>query len=417
MQFADVQAESMLLSTSRINLWTGPVRSGKTISTCARFADFIQREQHRGEFYLIGKTVHTLKRNVIGPMEEMLGDDFHYYSGKGEIKLWDRTIHVVGANDAKSEGKIRGSTSAGTLIDEGSLVPQDMFRMALSRMSVPNAKMFVTTNPDGPKHWLKTDFIDRRSELNMSVFHWGLDDVDFLDPQFVADLKAEYTGLWYKRFILGEWVMAEGAIYDMFNDDDHTFSTYPDIVPDEYIVGVDYGTTNPCVFVLIGIKWADARKKRRAYAWAEREYYYDSEKKLRQKTDSQYADDMANFLSARQHRDTVVSSIYIDPSAASFKLELKKSGLHQIKDADNDVANGIRTVSRMLHQRRYSLHSLACSHTVGEYSSYVWDQKKAEHGDEQPVKSGDHGKDAERYALHSYFGQDSVIYDAQSMRS
>ena len=170
MRFAAVQRKSFANSAARLNLWHGPVRSGKSIASSDRFVDFIQREQQTGEFYLIGKTVHAIKRNIIGPMQERLGDDMHYFSGKGEIKLWDRLIYVVGANDSKSEGKIRGSTSAGTYIDEASLLPEDMFRMALSRMSVPGAKLFATTNPDGPRHWLKRDFIDRAEELKMKVF-------------------------------------------------------------------------------------------------------------------------------------------------------------------------------------------------------------------------------------------------------
>jgi PBSX family phage terminase large subunit len=412
MQLAPVQLDSIVRSTARMNIWHGPVRSGKTIAANTRFIDYIDNEAPRGDLYLIGKTVHALKRNIINPTIEMLGDDMHYFPGKGEIKLWDRTIHVIGANDARAEGKIRGSTSAGNLYDEMSLLPEDMFHMSLSRMSTPGAKGFGTTNPDSPGHWLKTEFIDRAAELDMAVFHWGLDDVDFLDPAFVAALKAEYTGLWRKRFIDGLWVLAEGAIYDMFDEALHTFVEQP-LVPDEYIVGVDYGTTNPCVFVLIGIS---LRNPMRAVAWAEREYYYDSAASLRQKTDAQYADDMANFIESRQHGDKRVSGIYIDPSAASFKLELKRRNIHQVIDADNDVANGIRTVGRMLHQRRYSLSAIACPRTVAEYGGYVWDPKKSQKGVEEPVKKSDHGKDAERYALHTRFGQDSLIYTAAGLK-
>jgi PBSX family phage terminase large subunit len=394
-----------------MNIWHGPVRSGKSHASLVRFIDYVAHDGPKyGEFYLIGKTVHALRRNIITPMEEMLGSECTYRKGDQVIRLWGRIINVVGANDEGSETKIRGSTSAGTYGDELVLWPASFFRMATSRMSVPRSKFFGTTNPDSPQHWLKKEYIDRAKEVNAKCYTWGLRANTFLDADYINQIEAEYTGLWRKRFIDGQWVLAEGAIYDMFRDDAHTF-TEQTLTPDEYIVGVDYGTTNPCVFVLIAI----AETTDGPVCWAERECYYDSAKKMKQKTDSEYAEDLHTFLCKRTHLNKPIMSVYVDPSAASFKLELNRQGLYPVEDADNDVQNGIRTVARLLHQRRYSLDANLCPMTIAEYLGYVWDPKKSARGVEEPIKLNDHGKDAERYALHSRFGQDSIIYTQQAL--
>jgi PBSX family phage terminase large subunit len=215
-----------------------------------RWIDYIQDEAPPGDLFMFGKTVHALKRNIISPMTEMLGGDLHYSSGEGKIKLWNRDIYVIGANDERAESRVRGSTSAGSYGDEVALYPEDFFRMATSRMSVPGAKSFWTTNPDSPHHWLKVNYINRGAEVNCKAFHWGIDDNPFLDPEFVAAIKREYTGLFKKRFVEGLWVLAEGAIYDMFDDEQHV-NLGPPFEPDYYIIGVDYGTGNPTAFVLI----------------------------------------------------------------------------------------------------------------------------------------------------------------------
>ena len=401
----------MMEARNRLNIWDGPVRSGKSIASLIRFIRYVGNDGPKtGEFFMIGKTQTALKRNIITPMQEMLGSECVYRKGDKIIKLWGRIINVEGANDEGSEAKIRGSTSAGTYGDELVLWPPSFFRMCTSRMSVPKSKFFGTTNPDSPNHWLKKEYLDRAKEVNLTRFHWGLRSNTFLDAEYLDQIEAEYTGLWKKRFIDGLWVLAEGAIYDMFRNEGHTF-TEPRLEPDEYIVGVDYGTTNPCVFILIGI----AETPQGPVAWAEREYYYDSAKKMVQKTDSQYAEDMHTFLSKRTHRNKPITAVYVDPSAASFKLELNRQGLYAIEDADNDVQNGIRTVARMLHQGRYALDANLCPKSIEEYPGYVWDAKKSARGVEEPVKSDDHGKDAERYALHSRFGQDSILYTLQAL--
>jgi PBSX family phage terminase large subunit len=291
--------------------------------------------------------------------------------------------------------------------------------MSLSRMSVRGARGFATTNPDSPSHWLKKKYMDRADTLGYRLFTWTLDEAPFLDPDFLAALKIEYTGLFHRRFIKGEWVIAEGAIYDGFDASVHVVSELPYDIADYYIIGVDYGTGNPTVFLLMGVK---LRPNGQPLICCEQEYYYDSKVKLQQKTDTQYADDLKEFvaqvkppvISGDMRKQPNVRAVYMDPSAASFKLECKRRGL-PIRDADNSVIDGIRFQAAMLANGNYCIHK-RCKHNIEEYSGYVWDTKKQLLGVDAPVKTGDHCKDAERYALYSQFGGDRLVYSAASLR-
>jgi len=328
-------------------------------------------------------------------------------------------MHCIGASDAKAEGVIRGSTSAGSYYDEVTLLPRNFFNMSLSRMSPPGSKGFGTTNPDSPAHWLKKDFMDRAEELDWRMFSWPLDEATFLDPEFLTALKREHTGLFYRRFILGEWVMAEGAIYDGFDEAVHVVDAPPYDAPDYYIIGVDYGTGNPTVFVLKGVKM---QPNGRPVVCAEREYYYDSTEKMRQKTDAEYAEDLKAFVAAvkpaqvagDRREQAGVMAIYVDPSALSFKLQCSRLGL-PIRDADNSVLDGIRFQATMLANGQYTIMR-RCTKTIEEYSGYVWDQKKQLQGIDAPIKTGDHAKDAERYGLYTHFGGQRLVYSAASLR-
>jgi PBSX family phage terminase large subunit len=419
------QRHSLKESHARINLWAGPVRNGKTYSSILRWIEYIVSDAPPGELYMLAKTITALKRNIIGPMQQFLGPAMHYSSGKNEINIFGRTIHTVGAATELAEGKLRGATAAGAYCDELSLYPESVWIMLLSRLSVPGAKVFATTNPDSPSHWLKSGYIDRIAELgHMKVFEWSLEEAvknaenpnGFLQPDFVDAIKKEYTGLWRKRFIEGLWVLAEGAIYDMFRDEVHVIEEPPFKRPDYYIIGVDYGTGNPTCFEMIGVK---RRHNQLPLCWAEHEYYHDSKASARQRTDAEYANHMKAFIAKHSQRHGVIpvpiTHIYVDPSAASFKLALRRAGLGQVADADNDVLNGIRTVASLLHQGRY-LICRECKYAIKEYGGYVWDPKKSQKGIDAPVKSHDHAKDAERYALHTHFGSDSMVWTARGLQ-
>lgn len=405
------QIDSIRESTRRLNLWEGAVRSGKTVGSLLRWIHFTQHGP-QGDLVLSGKTERTLKRNIINPLQEWFPGEVAYSRGAGELFIGGRRLEVVSAYDDRSEGRIRGMTIAGAYGDELTLWPESFFTMMLSRMSVPGARLFGTTNPDSPFHWLKTDYLDRKEQLDLAVFHFDIEDNVFLDPEFVKQLKLEYTGLWYQRFIQGLWVLAEGVVYDVFDENRHTRP-----IPHgqkthghkNHIVGVDYGTSNPCTFGLYG--W-----NRPSEIVLEREYYWRSDKTGRQKTDSEYADDMETFIEGIRPK-----VIYVDPSASSFIVELRRrtqrSGPLQgirIAKGNNEVLEGIRFVSKLLSQDRYGF-APSCRETVKEYSSYVWDPKAQKRGEDKPLKEHDHGPDRDRYALYTHFGRRRKISGVRSI--
>ena len=384
------QNKSFAEATHRFNIWVGAVRSGKSYASLLRFIQFCINGP-KGDFAIIGKSVGAIKRNVLSPLKDLLGESFQYYLGKSEAHFAARTIHLVGANDERAETKIRGSSLAGAYVDEISIIPQSVFEMLISRLSIPGAKLFGTTNPDSPFHWFKTGFLDRSSQLDLKTWEFYIEDNPSLDPLFVQNLKREYRGLWYERFIEGKWVLAEGAIFDFFDNKIHALDMPPGLA-EYYVVGVDYGTTNPTAFTMIGYSSKTFPNK-----WVEKEYYWDSEAKLRQKTDTEYMQDLKKFIEGYK-----VKTIYIDPAAASFKLECIRGLPHHmsIVDANNDVLDGIRYVSMQLSNGTLKI-CRNCTNLIKEIGTYRWDPKAAQRGEDKPLKQQDHAIDSLRYAIVS----------------
>lgn len=239
------QQEFLVANDSRLNFLIGSVRSGKTYISAMKFSLFVvavaPKEQ---EFLFVGKTLTTLKRNVLNLILSFVGrNNFRYSIAKKEGVLFGHKIHLEGANDETSEQKIRGMTLAGAYCDEITLYPQSFVQMLLSRLSVPNAKLYATCNPDSPSHFIKTEYIDNE-ELNKSVWNFLLTDNTFLPKEYVESITKEYSGVFYNRFILGQWVRAEGVIYTLFADDPSAFllpvdQSYDDII--KINIGVDFG--------------------------------------------------------------------------------------------------------------------------------------------------------------------------------
>jgi PBSX family phage terminase large subunit len=395
-------------SNKRLNIWEGSVRAGKTIASIWRWIKYIGNAP-KGDLVMTGKTNGSLYRNIIRPMYELLGDDMHYASKHDSrvVELWGREIFCFGANDESAEGKIRGLTVAGGYGDEITLWPASYFKMHLSRMSVANAKFFGSTNPDNPNHWLKQEYLNRAGELDLRSFHFDIRDNRFLPPEFVAALMKEYVGLWFRRFIKGEWCVAEGAIYDFFEESMHCGYRHPKAK--WHVVSIDYATGNPTSYGLYGIN-PNTRPK----IWRERGYFWDSKKEGRQKTDTDYSNDMQTFLNWNgkgEGEKIVPRKIYVDPSAGSFKLQLKKDGFHFVTDANNDVLDGIRTQAKMLQNGEYMIiRHKSNQPCIDEYYGYVWDDKATKRGEDKPLKTSDHTKDEERYVLHSEFGEEHLDY-------
>lgn len=385
--FSDKQIQSYKESNARINIWEGAVRSGKTFISLWRFIKELKTGPE-GEYAFISKTYDTFKRNTFFQIEKMVGIDARHYSGKRELHLYGKTIHIIGADDERAESKIRGATFAGAYVDEATIIPESVFKMLISRCAMGGAKIFATTNPDSPYHWLKRDFLEGNSAVQSWKFN--LDDNPELPEADKAHLRQQYRGLWFQRFIEGKWVQAEGAIYDFFDPKLHVID-YAANNAQYYIVGVDYGTTNPCAFTLLGFN-----TNKHPNIWVEDEYYFDSKVHQRQKTDSEYVADLKRFI-----QDRPVKAIYVDPSAASFKVELQRSGVANVYEAENEVIDGIRKVSDLLNNGTLKI-CRKCDNLIKEFVSYVWDSKSLLTGVDKPLKVNDHALDALRYAIYTH---------------
>lgn len=385
---------------ARINILHGAVRSSKTAAMIPKLLLQILPNAPAGVGLFTGVSKDTIHDNVLRDLFEFIGEgNYDYNRQNGDLWLLNRQCKVVGAKDEGSEKYIRGKTVPWAYGDEVALMPESFFKQLLNRMSPEGSKFYGTTNPDDPLHYLYTGYIANPELLSSGVvrsIHFGLDDNPNLSEEYKAFIRQAYTGVFYERFILGLWVVAEGAIYkdcytNQYNDLKFNDSQAPHKFQQRWI-GVDYGTANPTVF-LDG--WFDG-----AMLWIMREYYWDSIKEGRQKTDGEYADDLLEFIGDRRG-----VQIIIDPSAASFKLEVKKRGLMaieaendllDIENANNIVIQGIRFTSQMFGLKRIRIHE-SCKYTDRELRSYVWDKKKTEKGKEQPMKKNDHGPDAVRY--------------------
>jgi PBSX family phage terminase large subunit len=343
-------------------------------------------------------------RNVKKLLEDMIGiKDVNWRSGHRTMNIYGKTVHVIGADDERAEAKIRGPTFAGAYVDEITIIPESVFKMLISRCAMGEAKIFGTTNPDSPYHWLKTDFLNGKNE-DVKSWQFTLHDNPELQEKNKEFLMRQYHGLWYQRFIEGKWVQAEGSIYDAFNVN-YTVIEHGPSFTCKYIVGVDYGTTNPCAFVLIGID-----KEKYPHYWVADEYYFDSKVQQRQKTDSEYAEDLAKFIEGK-----AIEGIYIDPSAVSFRSALTKIGVERLYEADNNIADGIRYISSLLKDGTLKV-CRNCKNTIKEFQSYVWDSKAALKGIEKPKKENDHALDALRYAMFTFaFGKDTSRLTAKDI--
>jgi len=388
---SEKQEFAYVASEHRLNLFHGSVRSGKTFSSILRFAKEL-RHGPPGDFLISGVTRETIQRNLGSDFKRITGFDLPPVHSN-YFRVWGRPVHILGASDLQAERKIQGSTLAGAYVDEAALLPESYFQMLLSRLSVTGAKLIATMNPQSPYHWMKANYIDREHELDLKSFHFTLDDNPSLSDHYKESLSKEYTGLWYKRYIEGLWVLAEGVIYDCFDDERHVILAPPR--PAQYhVIGVDVGTTNPTCFVAIGYHPEGSPP-----LWCEKEFYYDAKKEGKTKSYSELAEDFVNFAEGMNIR-----GIYVDPAAAAFIAELRRLGVTNIFPADNDVLNGIQTQYTFLRDGAYRICA-NCSEVRREYGAYMWDAKASDRGEDKPLKVHDHTKDAERYPLYTFFSK------------
>lgn len=375
------QSEFLTDGLRRINLLDGSVRSGKTWISLVAWALFVASMPKDAEFLMVGKTLTTLRRNCLGLLQQ-LEPTFVYSTYGKQAKLYGRTVWLEGAADETAENKIRGMTLAGAYLDELTLIPEGFYYMTLSRLSYPGAKLFATTNPDSPVHYVYTDIIEN-DRIDKKVTKFLIRDNTFLDSGYIDELEKEYEGVpaSYQRYILGQWVLAEGLVYPNY---DNTVSTV-DRKYTQYMVSMDYGIQNPTAMILWGLfdgVW-----------YAVKEYYHSGRDTNNQKTDEQYYDELCKLCG-----DLPIERIFIDPSASSFITLIRQRGKYHVRPANNEVLDGIHHVGSALTNRMI-LFNDCCKSTIREFSLYSWNPKAV--GQDSVIKENDHSMDAVRYFVQT----------------
>lgn len=369
----------------------GAIRSGKTVSMSLSYVLWAMCSFNGQNFGMCGKTIGSFRRNVLFWLKLMLKARHFYVEDHRADNLMIvkkkeviNYFYIFGGKDERSQDLIQGITLAGCFFDEVALMPESFVNQATGRCSVENSKYWFNCNPDGPYHWFNVEWIKKCEEKNIIYLHFTMNDNLSLSEKIKKRYASMYSGVFYQRYILGLWVVAEGIIYDMFDSKRHIYSKLNDILVDRgRYVSIDYGTQNATVFLLwnkgIDKKW-----------YCTREYYYSGREKGIQKTDKEYADDLVKWLNK-----TKIRAVIVDPAAASFIAELRKRGIPVIK-AKNDVIDGIRLVGTLLNKEKICFNE-TCIETIKEFNSYVWDNKAIERGEDKPIKQHDHCMDAVRY--------------------
>lgn len=372
----------------------GAIRSGKTLCMSLSFVMWAMENFDSQNFGMCGKTIGSFRRNVLFWLKLMLksrgykvsdhrADNLVIVSRNGK----ENYFYIFGGKDERSQDLIQGITLAGVFFDEVALMPESFVNQATGRCSVEGSKFWFNCNPDGPYHWFKVNWIDKSDEKHLVYLHFTMDDNLSLSERVKARYRSMYTGVFFQRYILGLWKVAEGIIYDMFSEEIHVVDELPNGMTATYYVSCDYGTQNATVFLL----W---QKERSGKWYCIREYYYSGRDEGCQKTDNAYADDLKEFLNGIKPE-----KIVIDPSAASFIAVLKEHG-YKIRKARNDVLDGIRFTGTQLNIKNIYFLS-CCKNTIKEFASYIWDAKACERGEDKPVKQYDHAMDCVRYFCYT----------------
>ena len=402
----------------------GAIRSGKTLSMSLSYVMWAMETFDGQNFGMCGKTIGSFRRNVLFWLKLMLRSRGyrvvdHRADNLLTVSRGDREnyFYIFGGKDERSQDLIQGITLAGCFFDEVALMPESFVNQATGRCSVDGSKYWFNCNPDGPFHWFKINWINRatgyltkeqikqakdeKKELrNLVYLHFTMDDNLSLSERIKARYRSGYTGVFFDRYILGLWAVAEGIIYDMFDTARHTVVSAKDKLTAKRYVSCDYGTQNATVFLL----W---EKGTDGIWYCTKEYYYSGRDKKKQKTDSEYADDLKKWLNGIKIR-----AIIVDPSAASFIAELRKRG-YPVRPAINDVADGIRLVGSLLNLEKIKFYQ-SCENTLLEFASYVWDEKAVECGRDEPLKQRDHAMDAVRYFCSTILGLNRAIVKSKA---
>lgn len=370
----------------------GAVRSGKTLSMGLSFFLWAMAQFRDRRFGVCGKTIASLRRNVLSellPKLKALG--FRCTEKRTENLLrisyggHTNEFYIFGGRDEGSASLIQGITFAGVLMDEVALMPRSFVEQACARCSVSGSRLWFNCNPEGPYHWFYNEWILQAEQRDCLYLHFTMQDNPSLSPQIRQRYERLYTGVFYRRFILGQWVAAEGRVYDFFEPS--MARPVPDGRFEQWYISCDYGTVNPASFGLWGLQ---------AGVWYRvEEFYFDSRKQMRQMTDAEYAAALRNLAGQR-----TIRAVIVDPSAASF-IELLRRESWTVKKAENDVLSGIRHTSDYLKSGKLVICD-TCRDCLREIEEYVWDTKA---GKDAVRKSHDHAMDDMRYFVATVLAQ------------
>ena len=357
----------------------GSVRSGKTVAMSVGFFLWSMACFHDGVFGICGKTIGALRRNILVRLDSWLGDLFTVTEHRSENRLVvsfgsrRNTYYLFGGQDEGAARLIQGITLSGVLLDEAALMPRSFVEQACARCSEPGSKLWFNCNPEGPEHWFYKEWILQSGRKGLLRLHFTMEDNPGLDPRIRERYERLYTGLFYRRFVLGQWCVAEGLVYDT------DLSKYvTDRLPEggRYFISVDYGTRNPFSAGL----WCVAGGK----AYRLREFYHDGRSEG-MRTDEQYYRALEQLAGA-----CPVEQVIVDPSASSFIAAIRAHGRFCVRRAKNQVLPGIRLVQALLKAGALAF-SPRCRDTLREFSLYRWGE-----GD-TPIKENDHAMDDVRY--------------------
>ena len=365
----------------------GAIRSGKTVCMVAGFFLWAMTTFDGESFAICGKTVASLRRNVILKLNDWLGGIYQITEKRSDGKLIvsdgkrTNSFFLFGGKDESSYALIQGITLAGVLLDEVALMPRTFVEQACARCSVAGSKMWFNCNPAGPEHWFYKEWVLKAKEQNALRLRFTMADNIALDPAIRLRYERMYTGVFYRRYVLGEWCMAEGLIYE-FDKKLHTVAELPAEVKNdgEWYISVDYGTLNP---FSAGLWWVYNGRAIRVD-----EYYYSGREKSRMLTDEDYYKELDKLAG-----DRLIRSVIVDPSAASFIATIRRHGRFSVRKAKNNVLSGIRLTAVMMKAGAIRI-SENCSDAIREFGLYRWDEKGEV---DRPIKENDHAMDDIRY--------------------
>ena len=381
LKLTDKQKEFWKNANHRWNIKEGATRSGKTYLDYYLIPRRILSCRGEGLIVLLGNTKGTLSRNILEPMQAIWGDRLVGNIGSDNtVMLFGRKCHALGADKVTQVSKLQGAGIEYCYGDEITTWNEEVFSMLKSRLDKPNSVFDGTCNPDSPNHWF-LKFLE--SDADIFRQHYTIYDNPMLSENFVKNLEREYRGtVYFERFILGRWALAEGLIYPMFSSERYITKSIPDA--GEYYVSIDYGTLNPCSMGLWCINGGTAYRIR--------EFYHDGRKSGRQMTDEEYYTELERLAG-----NLPVNYIVIDPSAASFIETIRRHGYFSVKKAKNDVIDGIRFTAGLLSDEKIKIHS-GCRDFLAEITSYRWDEQA---DNDRPIKQNDHAMDDLRYFCYT----------------